>query len=179
MIRLPFTVSVNRALMTKVGEALFAIPLNSIEGIVRISAKNLLELYKQDKPVYHYGGREYQLEYLGNLLRDENIVRLTDSNTPMPVVLVRGSQPAAIQVDTLMGSREIVVKTLGPQFNSVLGVSGGTILGDGSVVIILDLPNMMRHVNSLEYKQHIELEHEAEAQLESPNDGITLCTGCR
>ncbi|MGK0445268.1 MAG: chemosensory pili system protein ChpA (sensor histidine kinase/response regulator) [Bermanella sp.] len=173
VIRLPFTVSVNRALMTKVGEALFAIPLNSIEGIVRISAKNLLELYKQDKPVYHYGGREYQLEYLGNLLRDENIVRLTDNNTPMPVVLVRGSQPAAIQVDTLMGSREIVVKTLGPQFNSVLGVSGGTILGDGSVVIILDLPNMMRHVNSLEYKQHIELEHQAEAKLEHANDGVT------
>ncbi|MFT5594705.1 MAG: chemosensory pili system protein ChpA (sensor histidine kinase/response regulator) [Oceanicoccus sp.] len=173
IIRLPFTVSVNRALMTKVGEALFAIPLNSIEGIVRISAKNLLELYKQDKPVYNYGGREYQLEYLGNLLRDENIVRLSDNNTPMPVVLVRGSQPAAIQVDTLMGSREIVVKTLGPQFNAVLGVSGGTILGDGSVVIILDLPNMMRHVNSLEYKQHIELEHKAEAQLERANDGIT------
>jgi chemosensory pili system protein ChpA (sensor histidine kinase/response regulator) len=173
IIRLPFTVSVNRALMTKVGEALFAIPLNSIEGIVRISAKNLLELYKQDKPVYHYGGREYQLEYLGNLLRDENIVRLSDNNTPMPVVLVRGSQPAAIQVDTLMGSREIVVKTLGPQFNSVLGVSGGTILGDGSVVIILDLPNMMRHVNSLEYKQHVELQQQAEAQLERANDGIT------
>lgn len=173
VIRLPFTVSVNRALMTKVGEALFAIPLNSIEGIVRISAKNLLELYKQDKPVYHYGGREYQLEYLGNLLRDENIVRLADNNTPMPVVLVRGSQPAAVQVDTLMGSREIVVKTLGPQFNSVLGVSGGTILGDGSVVIILDLPNMMRHVNSLEYKQHVELEHQAEAQLERVDDGVT------
>lgn len=173
VIRLPFTVSVNRALMTKVGDALFAIPLNSIEGIVRISAKNLLELYKQDKPVYHYGGREYQLDYLGNLLRDENTVRLSDSNTPMPVVLVRGSQPAAIQVDTLMGSREIVVKTLGPQFNSVLGVSGGTILGDGSVVIILDLPNMMRHVNSLEYKQHVQLQHQAEAQLERADDGIT------
>lgn len=173
VIRLPFTVSVNRALMTKVGEALFAIPLNSIEGIVRISAKNLIELYKQDKPVYHYGGREYQLEYLGNLLRDENILRLSDSNVPMPVVLVRGSQPAAIQVDTLMGSREIVVKTLGPQFNTVVGVSGGTILGDGSVVIILDLPNMMRHVNSLEYKQHVALEHQAEAQLEAANDGVT------
>jgi chemosensory pili system protein ChpA (sensor histidine kinase/response regulator) len=164
-IRLPFTVSVNRALMTKVGEALFAIPLNSIEGIVRVSTNNLRELYKQDKPVYSYGGRDYQLEYLGNLLRDENQTKLPDSNVQMPVVLVRGSQPAAIQVDTLMGSREIVVKALGPQFNSVVGVSGGTILGDGSVVIILDLPNMMRHVNSIEYKQHLELEHQAEAQL--------------
>jgi chemosensory pili system protein ChpA (sensor histidine kinase/response regulator) len=164
-IRLPFTVSVNRALMTKVGEALFAIPLNSIEGIVRVSTNNLRELYKQDNPVYSYGGRDYQLEYLGRLLRDENQVKLPDSNVQMPVVLVRGAQPAAIQVDTLMGSREIVVKALGPQFNSVVGVSGGTILGDGSVVIILDLPNMMRHVNSIEYKQHLELEHQAEAQL--------------
>ena len=172
-IRLPFTVSVNRALMTKVGDALFAIPLNSIEGIVRISSKNLKELYKQEKPVYNYGGRQYQLDYLGKLLKDENSLRLTDSNAPMPVVLVRGSTPAAIQVDTLMGSREIVVKTLGPQFNSVLGVSGGTILGDGSVVIILDLPNMMRHVNSLEYKQHIQLEHQAEAKIEAQADHVT------
>lgn len=168
VIRLPFTVSVNRALMTKVGDALFAIPLNSIEGIVRVSTNNLRELYKQERPVYHYAGREYQLEYLGHLLRDENQAKLPDSNVPMPVVLVRGAQPAAIQVDTLMGSREIVVKALGPQFNSVVGVSGGTILGDGSVVIILDLPNMMRHVNSLEYKQHMEIEHQAEAQLAAP-----------
>lgn len=172
-IRLPFTVSVNRALMTKVGDALFAIPLNSIEGIVRISSNNLKELYKQEKPVYNYGGRQYQLDYLGKLLKDENNIRLSDSNVPMPVVLVRGSSPAAIQVDTLMGSREIVVKALGPQFSSVLGVSGGTILGDGSVVVILDLPNMMRHVNSLEYKQHIELEHQAEAQLEAKTNSIT------
>lgn len=167
VIRLPFTVSVNRALMAKVGEALFAIPLNNIEGIVRVSANNLRELLKQDKPTYHYAGREYQLEYLGRLLRDENMTRLPEDNTPMPVVLVRGSSPAAIQVDTLMGSREIVVKTLGPQFNSVVGVSGGTILGDGSVVIILDLPNMMRHVNTLEYQQHMAIEHEQEAELEA------------
>ena len=176
VIRLPFTVSVNRALMSKVGEALFAIPLNSIEGIVRVSSNNLRELYQQDNPVYHYAGREYQLEYLGNLLRDDNQANLPDGNVPMPVVLVRGSNPAAIQVDTLMGSREIVVKTLGPQFNSVIGVSGGTILGDGSVVIILDLPNMMRHVNSLEYKQHMAIEHEVEAQIEAQpvvDDGVT------
>jgi len=166
IIRLPFTVSVNRALMTKVGDSLFAIPLNSIEGIVRISVDSLQELYKQDKPVYQYAGRDYPLEYLGTLLRDDAQVRLPEGNTSMPVVLVRGGQPAAVQVDTLMGSREIVVKALGPQFSSVVGVSGGTILGDGSVVIILDLPNMMRHVHSLEYKEHIAIEHEEEAHLQ-------------
>ncbi|OUR69509.1 hypothetical protein A9Q73_02015 [Bermanella sp. 47_1433_sub80_T6] len=167
VIRLPFTVSVNRALMTKVGEALFAIPLNSIEGIVRISVDSLQELYKQENPVYQYAGRDYPLEYLGHLLRDDSQVRLPEGNQSMPVVLVRGAQPAAVQVDTLMGSREIVVKALGPQFSAVVGVSGGTILGDGSVVVILDLPNMMRHVHSLEYQQHIALEHEEEAHLQN------------
>ena len=167
VIRLPFTVSVNRALMTRVGEALFAIPLNSIEGIVRISSSTLQELYKQEKPVYQYGGRDYPLEYLGRLLRDDGQLRQLEGNQSVPVLLVRGAQPAAIQVDTLMGSREIVVKALGPQFSAVLGVSGGTILGDGSVVIILDLPNMMRHVHSLEYRQQRVLEHEEEAHLQN------------
>jgi len=146
---------------------LFAIPLNSIEGIVRISTDSLQELYKQENPVYQYAGRNYPLEYLGHLLRDDSQVRLPEGNQSMPVVLVRGAQPAAVQVDTLMGSREIVVKALGPQFSAVVGVSGGTILGDGSVVIILDLPNMMRHVHSLEYQQHIALEHEEEAHLQN------------
>ena len=165
-IRLPFTVSVNRALMSKVGEALFAIPLNSIEGIVRVSSASLKELYKQENPVYQYAGRDYPLKYLGELLRNDSHVKLSEADVSWPVVLVRGSQPAAIQVDSLMGSREIVVKTLGPQFSSVVGVSGGTILGDGSVVIILDLPNMMRHVHSLEYQQHAVIEQQEEAQLQ-------------
>jgi chemosensory pili system protein ChpA (sensor histidine kinase/response regulator) len=50
----------------------------------------------------------------------------------------------ALQVDSLMGSREIVVKSMGSQFANVNGVSGATILGDGSVVVILDLPALIR-----------------------------------
>jgi chemosensory pili system protein ChpA (sensor histidine kinase/response regulator) len=59
---------------------------------------------------------------------------------PLPVILVRSSEHAvAVQVDSLAGSREIVVKSLGPQFAGVHGISGATILGDGRVVVILDL----------------------------------------
>jgi chemosensory pili system protein ChpA (sensor histidine kinase/response regulator) len=50
----------------------------------------------------------------------------------------------AVHVDTVQGSREIVVKSLGPQFAGVGGVSGATILGDGSVVVILDLLALIR-----------------------------------
>lgn len=165
-IRLPFTVSVNRALMARVGDALFAIPLNNIEGIVRVRSSNLHELYQQESPTYSYAGRKYHLDYLGHMLQKDKHPHLDDDSGSMPVVLVRGSVPAALQVDSLMGSREIVVKNLGPQFSTVVGVSGGTILGDGNVVIILDLPSLMRHVNSLEYKQHLAIEEKEEAVLE-------------
>jgi chemosensory pili system protein ChpA (sensor histidine kinase/response regulator) len=154
-VRLPFTVSVNRALMVRVGDDLYAIPLNNIQGIVRISAKDLQEQY--EKPIqerkYHYAGRDYRLDYLGGFLDNEAHPKFSTNNMPLPVLLVHGVVPFALQVDTLLGSREIVVKALGPQFGSVMGVSGGTILGDGSVVIILDLPAMIRTQASLEYQQ--------------------------
>ncbi|MBQ0764120.1 Hpt domain-containing protein [Marinobacter psychrophilus] len=144
-VRLPFTVSVNRALMVTSGDNFYAIPLNTIEGIVRVSAYELEEYYKPEAPLYEYAGQEYRLQYLGNLLNSEYQPKLQGQALPLPVILVRGAeQPMALQVDSLVGSREIVVKSLGPQFNSVRGVSGGTILGDGNVVVILDLPAMIR-----------------------------------
>ncbi|MDP4547756.1 Hpt domain-containing protein [Marinobacter sp. MDS2] len=144
-VRLPFTVSVNRALMVATGEDFYAIPLNTIEGIVRVSTYELEEYYKPDAPLYEYAGQQYRLQYLGNLLNSDHHPKLQGQALPLPVILVRGAeQPLALQVDHLMGSREIVVKSLGPQFSTVRGVSGATILGDGNVVVILDLPAMIR-----------------------------------
>ena len=58
----------------------------------------------------------------------------------MPVLLVHcNDRHIAVQVDAMAGTREIVVKSLGPQFAAVQGMSGATILGDGRVVLILDL----------------------------------------
>ena len=144
-VRLPFTVSFNRALMITSGDNFYAVPLNTIEGIVRVSARELEEYYKPDAPLYKHAGREYRLQYLGSLLNSEHPPKLQGQALPLPVILVRGvEQPMALQVDSLVGSRDIVVQSLGPQFNSVRGVSGGTILGDGNVVVILDLPAMIR-----------------------------------
>jgi len=144
-VRLPFTVSVNRALMVSTGEDFYAIPLNTIEGIVRVSSYELEEYYKPEAPLYEYAGQNYRLQYLGSLLNSDNHPKLQGQALPLPVILVRGAeQPMALQVDSLMGSREIVVKSLGPQFATVRGVSGATILGDGNVVVILDLPAMIR-----------------------------------
>ena len=73
IVRLPFTVSVNRALMVRMGEDLYAIPLNNIQGIVRIPAPQILKMYAQPSAErkYEYAGVEYQVDYLGHLLDDK------------------------------------------------------------------------------------------------------------
>jgi chemosensory pili system protein ChpA (sensor histidine kinase/response regulator) len=63
----------------------------------------------------------------------------------VPVLLARiGGKRIALQVESLIGNREIVVKPLGTQLSTVNGVSGATILGDGRVVLILDLAAVVR-----------------------------------
>src|SRR5690606_38723404 len=139
-IRLPFTVSVNRALMVYSGEDLYAIPLNTIEGIVRVSPYELEAYYAPDAPRFEYAGQNYELKYIGDLLNNGQHPKLVGQTLPLPVILVRSNEYAvAVQVDVLAGSREIVVKSVGPQFANVHGISGATILGDGRVVVILDL----------------------------------------
>ena len=143
LVRLPFTVSVNRALMVSVGEDQYAIPLNTIEGIVRVSGAELEKLYRPDGGGFEYAGMQYRVRYLGSFI-GRDYVALSDRSS-VPVVLVRaGDRAMAIHVDGVQGSREIVVKSLGPQFAGVGGISGATILGDGSVVVILDLVALIR-----------------------------------
>ncbi|MEQ9450331.1 MAG: Hpt domain-containing protein [Pseudomonadales bacterium] len=144
VLRVPFTVSVNRALMVSVAEDFYAIPLNTIEGIVLLSPDELDSLHNTENATFEYAGVPYRMRYLGQYLGREYRGPQV-GQTSVPVVLVRsGDHAVAIHVDAVQGSREIVVKSLGPQFAGVGGISGATILGDGSVVVILDLHALIR-----------------------------------
>jgi len=139
-IRLPFTVSVNRALMVQCADDQYAMPLNTIEGLVRVLPHELEGHYQLDPPRYEYAGQRYELFYLGDLLHTVARPKLLGQYQPLPVLLVQyNERHVAVQVDSMAGSREIVVKGLGPQFAGVKGLSGATILGDGRVVLIIDL----------------------------------------
>ena len=144
-IRIPFTVSINRALMVVVKEEIYAVPLNTIEGIVRVSPYELEAYYQPEAPMFEYAGQPYHLDYMGRMLGGSDVPDLTGMVAPLPVILARsGDHAVALQVDRVIGSREVVVKTLGPQFNEVGGLAGATVLGDGSVVIILDVMALVR-----------------------------------
>ena len=145
VMRLPFTVAVSRALMVRIGEDVYAIPLSQIEGIVRANPYELETYYAPDGPAFEYANITYKLHYLGEFVHGVRVPSLFGQTLPLPIMLIRGAeQRVAIQVDQLIGSREIVVKSVGAQLASVAGISGATILGDGSVVIILDTIAMLR-----------------------------------
>lgn len=182
-VRLPFTVSVNRALMVLSGEDLYALPLNTIEGIVRVSPYELEALYEQAAaegavaPRFEYAGQSYELKYLGDLLNNGQHPKLVGQSLPLPVILVRSADHAvAVQVDALAGSREIVVKSLGAQFAGVSGISGATILGDGRVVVILDLlaTIRVRHANALQAQPRRQLAGPTAAEIEHQRPTLVM-----
>ncbi|RMG29172.1 MAG: response regulator, partial [Gammaproteobacteria bacterium] len=149
-IRLPFTLAITQALLVRVGEELFAIPLTSIEGVVRMAQEELRGYYADPERRFEYAGYRYQVQHLGRLLGQES-APVFGKGTPrrLPVLLVRvGDQCMALQVDALLGSREAVVKSVGPQISTVRGVSGATILGDGRVVLILDMAGLLRSLEA-------------------------------
>ncbi|MCH8551700.1 MAG: Hpt domain-containing protein [Natronospirillum sp.] len=146
-VRLPFTVSVNRALMVGFGEDIYAIPLNTIDGVARVQPAQLAQYLDDENARFAYGTTQYKVRSLSDIMGSGHAVHVDELTEPQPVILVKAldrQEPLAMHVDRLMGSREVVVKTLGPQFAAVPSVSGATILGDGSVVVILDLPALLR-----------------------------------
>ncbi|HEX6929345.1 MAG TPA: Hpt domain-containing protein [Gammaproteobacteria bacterium] len=143
-IRLPFTLAITQALMVRVAEDLFAIPLPSIEGIVRVPRKEILRYFQEDAPSFSYGGQEYELQYLSALL-GMGIPAFPEELQTVPVLLVKaGDHAAALVTEGMEGSREIVVKSVGPQISSIRGISGATLLGDGSILLILEVGGLVR-----------------------------------
>ncbi|MFC7302013.1 response regulator [Cognatiluteimonas weifangensis] len=139
LLRLPQTLAVTQAVFVRIGETSFAVPIASVRGVGRIARADL------DKPgaSYAYGGEDYALHDLGVLLGAG--AAKAEGQLQMPLLLIRsGDLRAAVAVDQVLGNREIVVKPVGPQVASIPGIFGATIMGDGNVVVILDVAPLVR-----------------------------------
>jgi chemosensory pili system protein ChpA (sensor histidine kinase/response regulator) len=139
-LRLPQTLAVTQAAFVRIGETTFAVPIASVRGVGRIPRE---ELAKGDLDTYRYGNEEYALHDLGRLIG--HAPAKAEGQLQMPVLLTRsGDLHVAVTVDQIVGNREIVVKPIGPQVASIPGIFGATIMGDGSVVVILDVAPLVR-----------------------------------
>jgi chemosensory pili system protein ChpA (sensor histidine kinase/response regulator) len=143
-VRLPFTLAITQSLIVRTGEEVYALPLPSVEGVARIPRGELENLLSQSEPSFQYGEETYKFRHLGMYLGGQ-AAKLPQDEPFIPVILVRaGEFSAALLTDEMVASREIVVKSIGPQLASIRGISGATILGDGRIVLILDIAALVR-----------------------------------
>ncbi len=144
IIRLPLTLAITDALLMRVGEEVYAIPHGSVEGVVRIRRKELMACYAGEQAGYGYAGKTYKVDYLGRMMGTGQH-EIPDAARWLPLLLLQtGEHQVALQVDELLGTRQVVVKSLGKQVGSVRWITGGTILADGRVALILDLAALVR-----------------------------------
>lgn len=163
-IRLPLTLAINQALLVSVSDDVFAVPLASIEGVVRITGLELQRFYDSGNSHYEFNGIEYELRHLGGLLTG-NQQDYSKQLRLFPVLLVHvGDQHFALHVDDLIGRREIVVKPVGMQIGAVRGIAGATILADGRVVLILEMSALV--IAESLFKPHTPIEVVAEPVVE-------------
>jgi len=138
-ITLPLTLAVSQAVMLRAGDRLFAIPSVMIEQVQEYKAQPYAELVARGEIAWK--DNRYPLRSLLSLLGEP------DTPVParqIPVLLLKsGVQRAAVRVDEIIGNREIVVKTIGPQLARLAGVAGATVLGNGQVVLILNPVNLV------------------------------------
>jgi chemosensory pili system protein ChpA (sensor histidine kinase/response regulator) len=133
-IYLPLTLAVTQTLMVRAAASAIAIPSATVEQVLRVGSDELVSLY--EKASVGFQGRDYPLHYLRQLLGSRAATQIRDFNA---VLLLRsGAQRLALHVDELVGSREMVVKNIGPQLARVPGVAGATVMPDGGIVLIIN-----------------------------------------
>lgn len=143
-VTLPFTLAINQALLLGAGSETYAVPMGAIDGVVQLSPTVLEALLEGDQPTIEYGGSKYHLRHLATVL-ERRLVKMSVTGRTLPVILARsGEHLFAFIAEQLVGNREIVVKSLSSLISRVSGVSGATILGDGRVILILDVTGLIR-----------------------------------
>ena len=140
-IRLPLTLAIIQALLVKVQEEIYAIPLGSIDSTINITTDNIKTI--QNREVILLRGQIIPIIRLNDVLQVPKVEE--NNNKDLFVVVVHmGDQKAGIIVDNLIGQQEIVIKTLGKLLAGIKVIAGATILGNGQVALILDVGTLMQ-----------------------------------
>jgi chemosensory pili system protein ChpA (sensor histidine kinase/response regulator) len=141
-IRLPLSLTITQALLVQIGEETMAVPINYLEAVMRTSRSEVLG-EPDEVRYYKYMDNNYRVFHMGELL---GFGKEASVDSPLiPTLLVRAAdRRVALLVDAIEGSKEIVVKPVGPQIDAIRWIAGATLLGDGRVVLVLDVPTTVR-----------------------------------
>jgi chemosensory pili system protein ChpA (sensor histidine kinase/response regulator) len=141
-IRIPFTLSVNRAVMVSVASRIFAVPLQDIQQVKRFAAG---EVITDDGVFLRHGDMVIPVVNLGFCLQLEKLmtVRANPREGILAVLFYKEEKLCAVSIDEVVEQREIIVKSLGSHLTHVPGISGVTFTGSGELIPIVNLRELM------------------------------------
>jgi two-component system chemotaxis sensor kinase CheA len=147
IVRLPLTLAIIDGFLINVGAASYVAPLDMVVECLELSANDR-------KSIRTHSYINLRDEVLP-LLRLRNVFEVTDEDSRREniVVIKYAGQRVGLVVDALLGEFQTVIKPLGKLFERLSGISGSTILGNGEVALILDVPTLVQQVVNRESKQ--------------------------
>ncbi|MCG2583460.1 Hpt domain-containing protein [Massilia sp. TS11] len=151
-IHLPLTLAVTQVVLVESGGRTYALPSTLVETLMQVKEAAAQEA--RAAGCIAHRGQTLPMHYLSHLLGDAGAQPLEQRSCPL-LVLKHGPDRLAVQVDSVSGNREVVVKNIGPQLARMAGIAGATVLGSGDIVLILN-PVAMAHylAHHPELKRH-------------------------
>ncbi|HHS48685.1 MAG TPA: chemotaxis protein CheA [Desulfurella acetivorans] len=147
IIKIPLTLAIIQSLLVKVVGSLFAIPLANVIETVRIALSDIEHI--QNKDVLRLRGSIVPLVYLGDILKISQDKRTLSKDEMYVVIVSSAEKQLGLVVDALVNQEEVVIKPLGSYLGKVKSIAGATIMGDGSVALILDVVSIIKQASKL------------------------------
>jgi len=139
-IRLPLTLAIIDGQVVTIGNDRYIIPINSIVRTLRPEAKQISSVQNRGEMVIERG----KLLPLVRLYKLFGATPTTEDPTESLLVIVEeDNKKCCLLVDELLGQQQVVIKSLGDSLAGAKGVSGGAIMGDGKISLILDVPGLI------------------------------------
>ncbi|MCK5108196.1 MAG: chemotaxis protein CheA [Methanosarcinales archaeon] len=137
-LKLPLTMAIIQALLVEVAQNVYAVPISSVLETIAVPTASIRVMGQQK--LITLRGRVLPLMWVHDLFGN---ISENGHEEVTAVVVDRGGQQVGLVVDSLIGQQEIAIKSLSGMLSGVKGFAGATILGDGKVIMILDVASML------------------------------------
>ena len=137
-IRLPLTLAIIQGLLVRVGKEVYSIPITSVIESQRVKPNDISTIDNYE--VLNVRNEVISVLRLSRLF---NIRENTDKDYNFVVIVGSEEKKIGIMVDSLIGEEDVVIKPLRDQFTNSPGIAGATVLGDGSVSLIIDVRQLL------------------------------------
>lgn len=140
IIKLPLTLAIIQALLVQAANEIYCIPLSSVLEVIRVRVDEISTV--NGREVVRLRNTVLPIARIADVMRGKQNGEVAEWT--YIVVVGLAEQRLGLIVDTMLGQKEVVIKSLGDYLGTIMGIAGSTILGDGQVIMILDIGEFMK-----------------------------------